>query len=48
MKGSYIYLRIINIVVFNGTFKNISAISWHSIYFVEDIKVPAEKTKLCK
>ena len=30
------------VIVFNATFKNISAISWQSVLLVEEIGVPGE------
>jgi hypothetical protein len=32
------------VMVFNATFNNISAISWQSVLFVEETRLPREKT----
>jgi hypothetical protein len=32
----------VRVMVFNATFKNISAISWQSVLLVEEIGVPGE------
>jgi hypothetical protein len=37
-----LYLNFSEFMVFNITFNNISAISWHSVLFVEETGVPGE------
>jgi hypothetical protein len=34
--------RRFRVMVFNATFNNISVISWRSVLFVEEIRVPRE------
>ena len=36
----------VKVMVFNATFNNISAISWHSVLLVEEAAVPRETTHL--
>jgi hypothetical protein len=33
----------VKVMVFNATFNNISAISWQSVFLVEETRVPGEK-----
>jgi hypothetical protein len=37
-----IFYRGVRVMVFNGTFNNISAISWQSVLLVEKTRVPGE------
>jgi hypothetical protein len=34
--------NVVRVMVFNGTFNNISAISWQSVLLVEKTRVPGE------
>jgi hypothetical protein len=42
LKIGYIYRLGVNLMVFNDTFNNISAISWRSVLLVDETGVPGE------